>query len=115
HYTGGRKVYGRLADLTDLRVIQIPSAGYEHVKGLVPAGVKLANARGVHDSRTAEFAIALALASQRGLPQVFDSQRRRAWEADYDAPSLADRRALVIGYGSIGSAIGARLRAMEAH
>lgn len=114
HLSGGKAVYERIAECPDARVIQIPSAGFEHALPFVPAGKKLANARGVHDSRTAEMALALALASQRRLPQFGDAQRRGTWQADQYAPSLADRRCLVIGYGSIGSALGARLRACEA-
>jgi len=115
HYTGGRRLYGRLAQCPDLKVIQIASAGYEHAAPFVPAGVSLANARGVHDTRVAEMTLALALASQRRLPRFLDAQRRGVWEQDFDAPSLADRSALVVGYGSIGEAIGARLRACEVH
>ncbi|MFN3866143.1 MAG: 2-hydroxyacid dehydrogenase [Demequina sp.] len=114
HLSGGRTVYGRLAECPNLRVIQIPSAGYEHALPFVPDGIALSNARGVHDSRTAEMALALALSSQRRLPQFWDAQARQTWDADFYAPSLADRRCLVIGYGSIGAALGERLRACEA-
>jgi len=44
---------------------------------------------------------------------LFDAQRRQTWEPSFGARSLADSRALVAGYGSIGEAIGARLRASE--
>lgn len=115
HQAGGRTVYGRIAECTNVRVIQIPSAGYEHVTRFVPPGVHVANARGVHDSRTAEMALALALASQRRLPQFWNAQNRATWEPDYFAPSLADRKCVIVGYGSIGAALGARLRACEAH
>lgn len=114
HLAGGRKVYGRIAECPNVKLIQIPSAGYEHALPFVPAGMQLANARGVHDSRTAEMALALALASQRRLPTFWDAQQRGVWEQDFYAPSLADRRCLVVGYGSIGSALGARLWACEA-
>lgn len=114
HKTGGRRVYGRLATCPNLRLIQIPSAGYEHVLPFVPPGVALANARGVHDTRTAEMALLLTLASLRQLPRFIDAQRRETWEPFYYAPSLADKRVLIVGYGSIGSAIGARMRACEA-
>lgn len=114
HLSGGRKLYGRIAECPNVTLIQIPSAGYEHAEPFVPAGMRLANARGVHDSRTAEMALALALASQRRLPQFWDAQSRGVWEQDFYAPSLADRRCLVVGYGSIGSALGARLWACEA-
>lgn len=114
HSTGGAKVYGHIAQCPKVQLIQIPSAGYEHAIPFVPAGMRLANARGVHDSRTAEMALTLALASQRRLPQFMHAQGRTTWQADHYAPSLADRRCLVVGYGSIGSALGARLRACEA-
>ncbi|WP_062291154.1 2-hydroxyacid dehydrogenase [Demequina phytophila] len=113
HATGGRRVYGRLATCAKLEVIQLPSAGFEHAVPFVPPGVALANARGVHDTRVAEMTLLLALASQRRLPAFLDAQRRGVWEPDFQAPSLADSRALVVGYGSIGEAIGARLRASE--
>ncbi|WP_082097508.1 2-hydroxyacid dehydrogenase [Demequina silvatica] len=113
HATGGRRVYGRLATCANLEVIQLPSAGFEHAAPFVPPGVALANARGVHDTRVAEMTLLLALASQRRLPAFLDAQRRGVWEPDFRAPSLADTRALVVGYGSIGEAIGARLRACE--
>jgi len=115
HYSGGSAVYGRLAQCPLLKVIQIPSAGFEHALPFVPAGVSLANAKGVHDSRVAEMTLALALVSRRLLPQFFDAQRRETWEPKFDTRSLADSRALVVGYGSIGEAIGVRLRASEVH
>lgn len=115
HYSGGRTVYGRLAKCPRLKVIQIPSAGFEHALPFVPAGVSLANATGVHDSRVAEMTLGLALSSRRHLPQFFAAQARGRWEPQLDTRSLADSRALVVGYGSIGAAIAARLRACEVH
>ncbi|MDN4471884.1 2-hydroxyacid dehydrogenase [Demequina zhanjiangensis] len=115
HLHGGRRVYGRMGQCRNLKVIQIPSAGYEHVAGLVPDGVVLANARGVHDTRVAEMTVGLALASRRRLPQFIDAQRRGVWEQDPWTPALADSRALIVGYGSIGAAIASRFRAFEMH
>lgn len=114
HKTGGRKVYARLAKLPNLKVIQIPSAGYEHALPIVPRGVHLANARGVHDTRTAEMALTLALASQRMFPELLEAQKAHDWRGGVYPPSLADRRVLIVGYGSIGGAIAARMRACEA-
>lgn len=115
HYSGGRTVYGRIATCPNVRVIQIPSAGFEHAAPFVPDGVVLANAQGVHDSRVAEMTLALILAERRRLPHFFDAQRRGAWEPEWFTPALADSRALIIGYGSIGRAIAARLRACEVY
>ncbi|NTV40363.1 MAG: 2-hydroxyacid dehydrogenase [Demequinaceae bacterium] len=115
HYTGGRTVFGRAGQCPNLRLIQIPSAGFEHALPHVPDGVALANARGVHDARVAEMAVGLVIASRRLIPEFVDAQRAHEWAPVYFTPGVADSRALVVGYGSIGVAIGARLRAFEVH
>jgi phosphoglycerate dehydrogenase-like enzyme len=102
----------RLRGLPRLAVVQIPSAGYEHVLHHLPPGVLLCNGRGVHDAETAELALALTLASLRGLDDYLRQQDRREW-AGRTRPSLADRRALVVGYGAIGAAVARRLEAFE--
>jgi phosphoglycerate dehydrogenase-like enzyme len=102
HNSGGGKLFGRVGSLPNLRVIQIASAGYEHALPFIPEGVALANARGVHDTRTAEFAIALALASQRLLDRFIRAQGRGDWAPEYFNPSLADRRALEVEVRGVG-------------
>ncbi len=102
----------RLRALPRLAVVQIPSAGYEHVLHHLPPGVLLCNGRGVHDAETAELALALTLSSLRGLDDYLRQQDRREWTGR-TRPSLADRRALVVGYGAIGAAVARRLEAFE--
>lgn len=97
-----------------LRLVQLLTAGYDGLTGgVVPAGVALANAAGVHDASTAELALALTLASQRGIPGFVRAQERGRWERPGFLPSLADRRVLLIGYGSVGHAIARRLLPFE--
>ncbi len=109
HYVK-RGALGRLRALPRLSVVQIPSAGFEHVVPHLPAGVTLCNGRGVHDDETAELALALTLASLRGLDDYVRQQDRREWTTR-TRPSLADRRALVVGHGAIGAAVARRLEA----
>ena len=109
HYVR-RGVLRRLRDLPRLAVVQIPSAGFEHVLPHLPPGVLLCNGRGVHDDETAELALALTLASLRGLDDCLRQQDRREW-TPRTRPSLADRRVLVVGYGAIGAAVSRRLEA----
>jgi len=99
--------------LSGVRVIQALTAGYEHLVALLPAGVTLCTARGLHDSSTAEHALALILAAQRELPRWTRAQDEGRWEHTHTR-SLAGCRVLIVGYGSIGSALDARLRACEA-
>ena len=100
--------------LSGVRVIQALTAGYDHLTPLLPGGgVTLCNARGLHDSSTAELALGLILAAQRELPRWVLAQREGRWEHTHTR-SLAGSRVLIVGYGSIGAALDARLRACEA-
>ncbi|MFF8265934.1 2-hydroxyacid dehydrogenase [Streptomyces sp. NPDC016562] len=104
-----------LAAMPAVRVVQTLTAGIDHVLGglghLRP-GVRLCNAVGVHTASTAELALALTLASLRGIPGMVRGQDREEWRSGfYDA--LADKSVLIIGYGSIGSAIEDRLVPFE--
>jgi phosphoglycerate dehydrogenase-like enzyme len=101
-----------LRDMPRLHVVQTLTAGYEHVLPHLPPGVRLCNARGVHDASTAELALALMLASLRGIPDFVRGQDRSEWRhARHE--SLADRTVLIVGYGGIGEAIERRLAGFE--
>ena len=104
----------RLGLLPRLRVVQLLSAGYDNVVSAIPAGVKLANASGVHDASTAELAVALALSALRGIPDFVAAQARSQWLPAKFRPSLADKKVLILGYGGIGTAIARRLSGFEA-
>ena len=104
----------RLGVLPRLRVVQLLSAGYDNVVSAIPAGVKLANASGVHDASTAELAVTLALSALRGIPDFVAAQARSQWLPAKSRPSMADRKVLILGYGGIGTAIARRLSGFEA-
>ena len=70
------------------------------------------NARGVHSASTAELAVALTLAALRGLPGFVRAQDRGQW-AHERLDSLADRRVLIVGAGSIARAVAERLAPFE--
>jgi phosphoglycerate dehydrogenase-like enzyme len=100
------------AQMPRLKVLQTLTAGYEHALPYLPAGALLCNARGVHDASTAELAVALALASLRHIPEFARAQRKHQW-LEGPFPALADKHVLIVGYGSIGSAIERRLLPFE--
>lgn len=108
---------GALAGI-ETRLVQSQSIGYDDVPGALPAGQVFANAAGVHEPSTAELAVGLMIAAQRGLPDfVRAAGEKTADGAGRWAParhaSLADRRVLLLGYGGVGRAIEARLAAFE--
>jgi phosphoglycerate dehydrogenase-like enzyme len=92
-----------------LRVIQTLSAGVDWLVGRVPAYVTVCNARGVYDAPLAEWVVGAILAMQRGLIQARDAQARHEWDL-MEPPELAGRRVVILGLGSIGTAIAERLR-----
>ncbi|MFF2962924.1 2-hydroxyacid dehydrogenase [Streptomyces sp. NPDC057963] len=104
-----------LAGMARVRVVQTLTAGIDHVEpglGLLPDGVRLCNAKGVHEASTAELALALILASLRGFPGFVHSQDEEEWRSGF-YPALADKSVLIVGYGSIGAAIEDRLAPFE--
>ncbi|MGW8729741.1 2-hydroxyacid dehydrogenase [Streptomyces sp. NPDC055808] len=104
-----------LAAMTGLQVVQTLTAGIDHVQqgiGLLPPGVRLCNARGVHEASTAELTLALVLASLRGIPGFVQGQERQEWRSGF-YPALADKSVLIVGYGSIGAAVEDRLAPFE--
>ncbi|MBN3933047.1 2-hydroxyacid dehydrogenase [Streptomyces verrucosisporus] len=115
-YLKGQAVAVRpLAHMPNVRVVQTLTAGIDHVESAVPQlprGTVLCNARGVHDASTAELALTLALASLRGIPSFVRAQDAGRWTPGF-WPALADRTALIVGYGSIGAAIEDRLVPFE--
>ncbi|MFI2620224.1 2-hydroxyacid dehydrogenase [Streptomyces sp. NPDC018584] len=115
-YLKGTEISVRpLSEMTSVRVVQTLSAGIDHMepglKFLAP-GVRLCNARGVHEASTAELTLGLILASLRGIPRFVEGQRQEEWRSGF-YPALADKSVLIVGYGSIGSAIEDRLTPFE--
>ncbi|WP_330307480.1 MULTISPECIES: 2-hydroxyacid dehydrogenase [unclassified Streptomyces] len=104
-----------MSEMTSVRAVQTLSAGVDHVlpslKFLRP-GVQLCNARGVHEASTAELTLTLILASLRGIPGFVRGQDKEEWRSGF-YPALADKTVLIVGYGSIGSAIEDRLAPFE--
>ncbi len=111
-YLSGTKALDHVQDMTSLKVLQTQTAGVDDVIGLVPDGVTLCNASGVHDASTAELAIALTLASGRHLDDFARQQATGDWRPSHGS-ALADQRVLIIGYGRIGEAIERRLQGFE--
>ncbi|WP_093716124.1 2-hydroxyacid dehydrogenase [Actinacidiphila alni] len=104
-----------LPHMRRVRVVQTLSAGVDHIAphlDQLPPGVSLCNARGVHEASTAELALALTLASLRGIPRFVRGQDEERWHSGF-YPALADREVLIVGYGSIGAAVEERLIPFE--
>jgi phosphoglycerate dehydrogenase-like enzyme len=94
--------YDALAQMAGLvRHAQGQSLGYDGADTFLPDGMTLSNSIGVHEGPTAEMAMTLILASQRGWPTVGRNQVAEKWERAW-YPGLIGARVLLLGVGGIG-------------
>lgn len=100
-----------LERLDGVRVVQTMSAGVERLVGRIPDGAVLCNASGAHDIAVAEWVVMAVLAMRRGLADHVLHQREARWvrPAESGMRDLDGSRVLIIGYGSIGRVLEARL------
>ena len=98
--------------MTSLQVIQSPNAGVDDLLEILPPGVTLCNAKGVHDASTAELAIALAISARRGFATFMANQSKGEWVHERRS-ALADSRVGIVGTGRIGSMIARQLEVFD--
>lgn len=111
-YLGPRSTLELIAQLPNLRVVQLLTVGFDAALAHLPEHVTLCNAVGVHDAATAELAVALTLASLRGIDDFARAMPQGAWVHDRRS-SLVDCRVVVVGAGGVGRAIAVRLAPFE--
>jgi len=104
---------GFLDALPRLRLVQLLSAGAEKFVDRLPDGVLLCNARGAHTPSTAEWAVTVTLAAQRGIPFFVREQDAGRWSFSTHS-SLVGARVLVVGAGDIAQAIGRMMAGFDA-
>ena len=91
-----------------LRVLQTLSAGVDWLLPSAPPGVRICDAGGTRDIAVAEWVLATILASTIGLGELRDRQREHRWERR-EPSELAGSAVMILGDGSIGGAVEARL------
>jgi phosphoglycerate dehydrogenase-like enzyme len=103
-YMGTSANVAPVKTMTNVSFVQMPMAGFDSAIPFMRPGMKLSNARGVHNDSTAELAVALTLASLRGFPQFMRNQAESKWLHTREQ-SLSDKTVGIIGYGSIGKSL----------
>jgi phosphoglycerate dehydrogenase-like enzyme len=98
----------RLAELPDLQVVQVLSAGYDWIAGHVPEGVTLCNAGDTRSPAVAQWVVAAILADLIGFRRAEVQRAERSWE-HWQPVELAGKRVVIVGHGSIGRAVERRL------
>lgn len=101
-----------LRGLPRLRAVQTLGAGVDWVLPDVPPGVVLCDARGVHDATVAEWVAAVLLADSKRLADFEAAAAAARWEPG-PVGDVSGTTVLILGYGSIGAALEARLSPFE--
>jgi phosphoglycerate dehydrogenase-like enzyme len=113
--------------LRGLKAAQTITAGVDSIVGWMPEGVTLCDGRGIHDVSTSEWVVTAILATYKRFPFYRDLQNKQEWKGQSQDSVFTDddsnsnglyrilgedvhgKKILIVGYGSIGSAIEARL------
>lgn len=115
--------------LHGVRIVQSLYAGVDWLINMLPPGLILCDAQGLHNIPTAEWTVSAILAALKYFPFYFELQQSADWrrrrEADSryramfpDTPEsipisleeeLYGKRVMIVGYGSIGQSIEERL------
>lgn len=103
----------RVAELPNLRLVQLLSADAESWLGEVPDGVLLSTCRGAHGGSTAEWVMGALLTIYREFDRFAASARAGEW-TPWRTDTLQGKRVLVVGAGDVGRQLRRRLEAFDA-
>lgn len=70
----------------------------------------ITSSKGVYNHEMADHALALVLAMVRDIPQTCEDQNLNVWNRR-NLHSLANQKIMILGFGNVGKAIAARLKA----
>ena len=109
----GLFLYNPIGSFTNLRLIQLTSAGLDRVPlDYVRAhGIELHNAAGVYSVPMAEFAIGGILQLYKQSRFFAANQAQHKWEKHRGLLELSGKRVCILGCGDVGREIAKRLKA----
>ncbi|WPK13811.1 D-2-hydroxyacid dehydrogenase [Lysinibacillus louembei] len=100
-----------------LQWIFVASAGVEKMpaQAIAERDIAVSNVRGIHKRPMTESVLAHILALKRGLPFIYEQQKKGEWNKKTSLSELNGSTALIIGPGAIGAEIGRILQAFGVH
>jgi len=104
------------AESPDLRWIQLPSAGVDHIRGLPvwSSNILITASQGIHTVPMSEHAMAMLLGLTRQIPYMTRAQERKEWLRNQPRPlggELRGRTIGILGWGKIGEGVAHLARA----
>lgn len=111
-YMGGAKVWSEIANFPNLKVVQLLMAGYEEALPHMRKGLRLCNAKGVHDQSTAELGVALMASHFLGIKSYIKNMESGKWDGA-QRDSLYGKKVAIVGAGSVGTRLKEMLDAFK--
>ena len=111
-YMGGAKVWSEIANFPNLKVVQLLMAGYEEALPHMRKGLRLCNAKGVHDQSTAELGVALMASHFLGIKSYIKNMESGKWNGA-QRDSLYGKKVAIVGAGSVGTRLKEMLDAFK--
>jgi phosphoglycerate dehydrogenase-like enzyme len=102
---------GDLHKATQLRWLQMGSAGANRFVDILPPDVILTNASGVFGIPIAEHVLAMMLAFARGIPESVRAAAKQEWPKAMQLHELYGATCGIIGLGDIGTEVARRAKA----
>lgn len=101
----GLFLYHDVNKFTNLKYIQLTSAGYDRVpiEYLNNKKIKINNARGVYSIPMAEFAVFSILQFYKQSRFFYKNQSIHKWEKNRNLLEMTDKKVCIIGCGSVGN------------
>jgi phosphoglycerate dehydrogenase-like enzyme len=115
--------------LRGVKAVQSMMAGVDWITPWLPKDIVLCDGRGLHDISASEWVLTAIMASLKRFPYYRDMQVKQEWKGQASIPDgfmnvggaqvgqyavlgedLAGKTVMILGYGSIGAAIEARLK-----
>lgn len=109
----GLFLYNPIERFTNLRLIQLTSAGLDRVplNYIRTHGIELHNAAGVYSVPMAEFAVCGILQMYKQSRFFAENQTQHKWEKHRGLLELSGKRVCILGCGDVGREIAKRLKA----
>jgi phosphoglycerate dehydrogenase-like enzyme len=97
----------------ELKFIQLTSAGVDKVPldYIEAKDIKLFNAKDIYSIPMAEWVILKILEVYKKSKRFYELQLQHNWEKQRDLLELTDKKAAIIGFGSVGTEVAKRLKA----
>lgn len=113
----GLFLYNPIENFTNLRLIQLTSAGLDRVPldYIRTHGIELHNAAGVYSVPMAEFAVCGILQLYKQSRFFAANQAQHKWEKHRGLLEISGKRVCILGCGDVGREIAKRLKAFGCH